>query len=168
MAIKTGRELAGLAVVTLTGGERLGRIDDVVFQAATGQIVGFLVDRGGMFSKAKFLAAAQVQGLGADALTITGEEALAASAVAGAGETAAKAIEGRPVLNQAGTVLGKVADVAVDTEGLRVPHLLLATGLLDNALHGKPQLPLSQIQTIGADSVIVLNTYDPKAPTAHV
>jgi len=168
MALKTGRELAGLAVVTLTGGERLGRIDDVVFQASSGQLIGFLVDRGGMFSKARFLAAAQVQGLGADALTITGETALTEAAPSGAGETAAKAIEGRPVLNQAGTILGKVADVTVDTEGLSIPFLLLTTGLLDNALHGRPQLPFSEVQAIGADSVIVLNTYDPKAPAAHV
>ena len=164
MAVKTARELAGLAVVTLTGGERLGRIADVVFQATTGRITGFLVDRGGMFSKARFLAAAQVQGLGADALTIEGEDALAEAAPASAEEIAAKSLEGRPVLNQAGTILGKVADVAVDTEALLVPHLLLATGRLDNALHGKPQLPLSLIQTIGADSVIVSNAYDPKAP----
>lgn len=167
MALKTGRELTGLAVVTLTSGERLGRIDDVVFQAGSGQIVGFLVDRGGMFSKPRFLAAAQVQGLGTDALTITSEEALTETALLGAGEAAAKTIEGRPVLNQAGTILGKVAGITVDTDSLRVFCLLLTTGLLDNALHGKPQLPLSEVQTIGADSVIVLNTYDPKAPAAH-
>lgn len=167
MALKTGREIAGLAVVTLTSGERLGRIDDVVFQAGSGQIVGFLVDRGGMFSKPRFLAAAHVQGLGTDALTITSEEALTETALLGAGEAAAKTIEGRPVLNQAGTILGKVAGITVDTDSLRVLCLLLTTGLLDNALHGKPQLPLSEVQTIGADSVIVLNTYDPKAPAAH-
>ena len=167
MALKTGREIVGLAVVTLTSGERLGRIDDVVFQAGSGQIVGFLVDRGGMFSKPRFLAVAQVQGLGTDALTITSEEALTETALLGAGEAAAKTIEGRPVLNQAGTILGKVAGITVDTDSLRVLCLLLTTGLLDNALHGKPQLPLSEVQTIGADSVIVLNTYDPKAPAAH-
>ena len=168
MAVKTARELTGLAVVTLTGGERLGRIADVVFQAASGQVAGFLVDQGGMFSKAKFLAAAQVQGLGADAVTITGAEALADIAASNSAELAAKTLEGRPVLNLAGTILGKVTDVAVETETLLVPYLLLATGLLDNALHGKPQLPLSLIQTIGADSVIVFNAYDPKSPAAHV
>lgn len=167
MTVKTARELAGLAVVTLTGGERLGRIADVVFQATTGQVAGFLVDRGGMFTKPKFLAAAQVQGLGADALTIEGEGALTEPAPAAA-DVAAKVLEGRPVLNQAGTILGKIGDIAVDTESLRIPYLLLATGLLDNALHGKPQLPLSLIQTIGADSVIVANDYDPKSPAAHV
>jgi uncharacterized protein YrrD len=168
MALKTRRELTGLAVVTLTGGERLGRVEDVVFRPATGEVAGFLIDRGGMFSKARFLATNQVQGLGADALTITGEEALMEAAPASAGEIAAKPLEGRPVLNQAGTILGKVADVAVDTETLLVPHLLLATGLVDNALHGKPQLPLSLVQTIGADSVIVSNAYDPKSPATHV
>jgi len=167
MAMKTARELAGLAVVTLTGGERLGRIGDVVFRPATSQVAGFLVDRGGMFTKPQFLAAAQVKGLGADALTIEGEGALTEAAPANAEELAAKPLEGRPVLNQAGTVLGKVADVTVDTDALLVPHLLLATGLLDNALHGKPQLPLSQVQTIGADSVIVSNAYDPKAPATN-
>ncbi len=165
MAMKTGRELTGLAVVTLTGGERLGRIADVVFQPTSGQVVGFLVERGGMFSKPQFLAAAQVQGLGADALTITSAEDLAdfdpaASALDG---LASKPLDGRPVLNQAGTILGKIMDLTIDTDALTVPHLLLATGLLDNALHGKPHLPLSQVQTIGADSVIVTNDYDPKA-----
>lgn len=165
MAMKISRELAGLAVVTLTGGERLGRIADVVFQPTSGQVTGFLVDRGGMFSKPQFLAAGQVQGLGADALTITGAEALADSdpAASALDGLASKPLEGRPVLNPAGAVIGKVADIVVETESLTVPHLLLATGLLDNALHGKPHLPLSQIQTIGADSVIVTNDYDPKA-----
>ena len=167
MAMKTARELGGLAVVTLTGGERLGRITDVVFQVTTGRVAGLLVDRGGMFSKPRFLASAQVRGLGADALTIEGEETLTEAAPASAEELAAKPLEGRPVLNQAGTILGKIADVAVDTEALRVPYLLLATSLLDNALHGKPQLPLSQVQTIGADSVIVSNAYDPKSPVAN-
>ena len=128
MALKTGRELAGLAVVTLTGGEKLGRIDDIVFRVATGQITGFLVDRGGLLSKARFLAAGQVQGLGADAMTITREDALTEIAPANADEPAAKTLEGRPILNQAGTMLGKIADVVVDTENLTIPHLLLATG----------------------------------------
>lgn len=167
MTLKTGRELAGLAVVTLTGGERLGRVADVVFQPASGRVTGFLVDRGGMFSKPKWLAAGLVQALGTDALTVQGEEALTDAAPV-AEELASKTLDGRPVLNQAGTVLGKIADVVVDPQGLTVPHLLLTTGVLDNALHGKPQLPLSLVQTIGADSVIVSNSYDPKSPAAHV
>ena len=72
MAERTGRELAGLAVVTLAGGERLGRVDDVVFHAATGRVTGFLVSLGGLLGKTRFLPAGQAQSLGADALTVPG------------------------------------------------------------------------------------------------
>lgn len=169
MAIKTGRELAGLAVVGLSGGDRLGRVDDVVFEVGTGRVVGFLVDRGGMFSKAKFLAAAQVRGLGADALTIEGEAALVDydAATLGASTLAMKPLDGRPVLTQAGSVLGKIADVGVETDTLTVPYFLISTGLLDNTLHGRPHLPLASVQTVGADSVIVLDSYDPKSSEAR-
>lgn len=165
MAVRTARELAGLAVMALTGGERLGRIDDVVFNAQAGRVTGFLIDRGGMFSKPKFLPAGQVQSLGADALTVAGAEAIQDNSPAqnDPSEFASKTLDGRPVLNPTGTVVGKVADALVDDD-LTVPALLLATGLLDNALHGKPRLPVAFIQTIGADSVIVSQDYDPKAP----
>lgn len=166
MATRTGRELAGLAVMTLNGGERLGRVEDVVFVPASGQVSGLLVDRGGMFSKPKFLSAGQIQSLGADAVTVGGEEALAEAAPEPSG-IASKALDGRPVLSEAGTVLGKVADVVVETDGLTISALVLSTGLLDNALHGRPLLPLSLVQAVGADSVIVSNSYDPKAPPAH-
>ena len=163
MAVKTGRELAGLAVMTLAGGEKLGRIDDVVFDPASGHISGFFIDRGGMFSKPKFLPAGSVQSLGDDALTLESETALLDGPSALTGELAAKTVENLPVLNPAGTVLGKVADIGVDTLTLTVPYLLLAAGLISNALHGKPHLPLSVVQTIGADSVVVSNAYDPKS-----
>lgn len=163
MAVKTGKELAGLAVVTLTGGERLGRVDDVVFDPASGRITGFFVDRGGMFSKPKFLPAGDVHGIGDDAVTTASESTLLDGPSALTGELAAKTVENLPVLTPDGTVVGKVADIAVDTQTLTVPYFLLATGLLNNALHGKPHLPLSAVQTVGADSVIVSSSYEPKS-----
>ena len=164
MAERTGRELAGLAVMTLAGGERLGRVDDVVFHTATGRVTGFLIDPGGMFGKTRFLPAGQTQSLGADALTVPAADVLQENSPAqvDADEISGKSLEGRPVLNASGTVLGKVADIVVDDQQL-VVSLLLATGLLDNVLHGKPHLPIATIQTIGKDSIVVPDSYDPKA-----
>lgn len=163
MAVKTGKELAGLAVVTLNGGEKLGRIDDVVFDPATGRVTGFFVDRGGMFSKPKFLPAGDVQSLGDDAVTVSSDKVLLDGPSALTGEIAAKTAENLPVLNPAGTVLGKIADIGVDTQSLSVPYLILATGIIGDTLHGKPHIPISAVQTVGADSVIVSASYDPKA-----
>ena len=164
MAERTGRELAGLAVMTLAGGERLGRVDDVVFHTATGRITGFLVDTGGLLSKPRFLPAGQAQSLGADALTVPSADALQerSPAQADPDEVSGKSLDGRSVLNESGTVLGKVADILVDDQQMQVA-LLLATGLLDNVLHGKPRLSVPTIKAIGKDSIVVSDTYDPKA-----
>lgn len=168
MAIRTGRELAGLAVVSLTGGDRLGRVDDVIFDSSAAAVVGVLVDRGGMFSKPKYLEATHVRAVGSDALTIDSETALTEFDPAALGATMLpmKPLDGRPVLTEAGTIVGKIADIGVDTDTLRVPYFVISTGLLDNTLHGKPHLPMTAVQAIGADSVIVSNSYDPKAPEA--
>ena len=162
MAIKTGKELTGLAVVTLTGGEKLGRVDDVVFDPSSGRVTGFFVNRGGMFSKPKFLPVDDVHGLGDDALTVTSDKVLLDGPSDLTSEIAAKTAENLPVLNPAGTVLGRVADIGIDTQSLTVPYLILATGIISDTLHGKPHLPVSAIQAVGADSVIVSAAYDPK------
>ena len=169
MAVRSGRELEGLAVVTLAGGARIGRVEDVVFYGATGRVTGFRVDTGGLLSHPRFLPAGQVRGAGADALTVADAEALQAGDPAGEdpGAVTARSLIGRPVLTDAGTVVGKVADVLVDTETLTVLALSLSTGVLDNALHGKPSLPVNLIQTFGPDSVVVPASYDPHAASSH-
>ena len=164
MAERTGRELTGLAVVTLAGGERLGRVADVVFQASTGRVTGFLVDTGGLFGKPRYLPVGQMQSLGADALTVPGADVLQETSPAqnDSDEVEGKTLDGRPVLNESGTVLGKVFDTQVDDQQLRVA-LVIATGVLDNVLHGKPHLPVTTIKAIGKDSIVVPDSYDPKA-----
>jgi uncharacterized protein YrrD len=169
MDTKTGRELAGLAVMTLTGGERLGRIHDVIFHSGTGHVTGFTVDPGGLLARHKYLAASAVQSVGADALTVTSKDVLLDTTPAtDPAEIASKSLDGRPVLNQTGTAVGKVSDVVVDTAALAIMSLLLTTGILDNALHGRPAVPFSFVQAIGADSVIISNDYDPKNPPVQV
>lgn len=165
MATKAGSELDGLAVMTLAGGSRLGRVHDIVFHALSGRIVGFLVEPGGLLAKPRFLPAGQVHSLGADALTVADADALSnlPAAPAEPDILEARSLAGRAVMTEAGTALGTVKDVLVETEGLVVPSLVLATSFLDNALHGRPSLPLALVRTVGKDSLVVPNTYDPKA-----
>jgi uncharacterized protein YrrD len=137
-----------------------------VFNASSGRVTGFLVDVGGLFSKARFLPAGQVKSLGADALTVPGADVLGETNPAenDPNELEGRPLGGRPVMSASGTVLGKVSDVTVDTDTLTVPDLILSTGLIDNALHGKPRLPLTMVKTVGKDSIVVPDDYDPKTP----
>lgn len=169
MPLRTVGELAGLAVVTLAGGERLGRLHDVVFHVSSGRVTGFLVDGGGLFHKPKFLPAGQVKNVGADALTISAADVLVETnpAEADPDELEGRPLQGRPVLNASGSVLGKINDVLIDAESLTVPGFVLSTGLIDNALHGKPHLPVAMVKTVGKDSIVVPDAYDPKSPENH-
>lgn len=169
MAVRTNGSLTGLAVLTLNGGEKVGRVQDAVFHAGTGRVTGFLIDGGGLLAKAKFLPAGLVESVGADALTVKSADVLSDSnpAASDPDELFAHALEGRPVVTMSGAALGKVTDTLIDANALTVVALVLATGMLDNALHGRPSLPFALIQTFGKDSLVVPDTYDPKAPEHH-
>jgi len=164
--MKTTAELKGLAAVSAAAGERIGRIADVLFDGATGQVTGFFVDPDGMFTKPKLLPRALVQSLGADALLVqagaTIEDVTSDPAIAGS--FSVHALDGRPVLDQTGKHIGNVAGAFVDEATLTVPALQLKTGFLHNALHGKDTLPLNMVEAIGKDSVLVSNAYNSEAP----
>ncbi len=154
--------MTGLAVVTVAGGDRIGRIADVLFQTATGVIAGFLVDTGGLFAKPRYLPAERSQSLGVDALTVPVGDVLLDAAPDTADTALAGDLMGRPVLNESGEVVGKIAGYEVDDAQMTL-SLTLTLGLLDGAFHRQPLLPLSVVKAVGKDSVIVPQSYDPKA-----
>jgi sporulation protein YlmC with PRC-barrel domain len=166
MVYLTGSELAGLAILTLTGGQRIGRIQDVVF-CPDGRITGFFVagDGGRLF-----LPAGQVRSIGGDALTIEDEQGLTPEreAPSGEGEYPSRSLHGRPVVGEAGTILGKIADIRVDTAALQVTMVLMTTGLMDSLLHRRKAIPIEMVRAIGEDSVIVSDVYDPASPDSVV
>jgi uncharacterized protein YrrD len=168
MAIRTGGEIAGLAVVS--EGERLGRVRDVLFAPnGGGRVTGFLVDAGGgVFGKPKFLPRLMVRSLGADAVVVepgTTLEDVDREPVVDS--VAARAVDDRPVIDETGKFLGKVADIAVDDATLTVSALIVASGFFDNLLHGKPRLPLEQVKAFGGDSIVASSAFDPRATAAH-
>ncbi|BDI33807.1 hypothetical protein CCAX7_58580 [Capsulimonas corticalis] len=170
MTIRSGHSLRGTAVVTLDNGERLGRVDDLFFAPTTGDLEALLVDVGGLFSKPSLLSAAQISSIGPDAVVIADREALVPNGTLTEEARAVRAgeIEDRAVLTTNGTVVGKVSDVLIDTDTRQVTAFSVATGVIDNALHGRPSLPFSLVQSLGKDSLVVSADYDPKAPEHHI
>ena len=163
--MRTAGELSGLAVVREAAGERLGRVHDVLFDPASGRVAGFLVRTGGgLFSKPQFLPQLLVRSLGQDALLVESGAVLEEvhSEPVAAGAISAHALDGRPVLDATGTVIGHVADVLVNDDGKSVAALTLSTGLLGNLMQRRPRLPLSQIRAIGEDSVVTTKDFDPQ------
>ena len=170
MTTRSGHSLRGTAIVAMDNGERLGRVDDLFFSPANGELEAIMVDVGGMFSKPSLLSVAHISSIGPDAVIISDRDALVQNGRLTDESHAVRAgdIEDRPVLTAGGTVVGKIADVMIDTETRQVIGFSLSTGLIDNTLHGRPSLPFSLVQSLGKDSLVVPADYDPKAPEHHI
>jgi uncharacterized protein YrrD len=167
--MRTTAELRGLGIVHPTEGHLLGRIQDVFFDARSGQITGFLIEQAGV-SERRFLSASLVQSLGADAAMLKDEEASQETGTAPATTqgVSAHALAGRRVLSSAGTVLGKATDVLVDEETMTIGALLFSAGLLNRVLHGRTQVPFGMLTAVGADAIVVSEEYNPPSEdTVH-
>ena len=170
MTIRSGHSLRGTAIVALDNGERLGRVDDLFFSPNGGGLEALLIDVGGIFSKPSLLSMAQISSIGPDAVVVADREALIKNGRMADDGNAVRAgeVEDRPVLTTGGTVVGKVADVMLDTDERRVVGFSLATGVVGDTLHGRPSLPFFLVQSLGKDSLVVSSDYDPKATANHL
>ncbi|MBC8104731.1 MAG: PRC-barrel domain-containing protein [Cytophagales bacterium] len=155
--MRTLGELSGLAVVGEGSGNKLGRIDDLLFESGTGEITAFLVHPGGLFHKAQLLPRLAVRALGTDALLVEQGHVLedVTSEPALPGSLSAKSLDGRPILDDTGKYLGKASDVLVAEDTLTVTAVQYSTGVIASVLHGRPTVPFSVIKAIGADSIVV-------------
>ena len=67
-------ELKGRAVVVLSNAEKVGQVEDVLFDAPFRQVLGFRVKKGGLLGKTEALPRESVTSIGADALTVPSQE----------------------------------------------------------------------------------------------
>jgi uncharacterized protein YrrD len=110
-------EIEGRPVVTLDG-ERVGDVKDVVFDSSHGKLLGLTLRSHRFFSgpRTDVLAWSDVGSLGRDAVMIRGEDALKEEeALAAEGVPDDRDVLGNQVLTDAGTDLGKVVDVIIET-----------------------------------------------------
>lgn len=110
-------QIEGRPVVTLAG-EHVADVKDVVFDSSKGRLLGFTLRGHGFFSRARrdVLAWAAVGALGRDAVMIAGEEAFQGEeALVAEGVPDHRNVLGNQVLTDAGTDVGTVVDVIIET-----------------------------------------------------
>ncbi len=159
--MRTAGELSGLAVVGEGSGDKLGKLQDVLFEASSGRVTAFLVHPGGLFAKALLLPSLAVRSVGADAVLVEQGHVMEEikSEPALPGSLSVKSLDGRPILDDTGKVLGKTTDVVLTGDGLSVAAIQYSTGVIDSILHGKPTIPLNVIKAIGEASIVVPSSY---------
>lgn len=157
--MRKARDLVGLPVVDLTGGEHLGEVRDVLF-AATGQFHSLLLERGGLLFAAKVLPKASIHKIGQDAVTTETnsgivelrEEMRSLSSLL---EGTNVHFVGKDVLTECGELLGTVEDVYLDDKLNRIVGYEISEGFLVDLKEGRKVMHARSEFMIGQDAVLV-------------
>ena len=149
-------EVAGLPVISIADGERLGTVARVYVDPAAKRVVGFAYEASpGIFSpdSAPRVDAERIRSLGPDALTLDDRDAVRGEGIdtAIAALTTLDELAGREVLTRGGAALGRIAGASFDERSFGLTELEVARGLLV----GTWAAPIGQVLTIGRDYVIV-------------
>lgn len=113
-----GADIRRLPVVSISTGEDIAEIRDIVYDAEAGAVVGFTLNKRGMLSgrRREVLSTANVHAIGHHAVMVTGEEQLLDPAEADEAIAAPEGdrnVIGNDVLTESGVSLGTVVDVVV-------------------------------------------------------
>ena len=109
-------ELKGRGVLALSNAEKIGQVEEVLFDAQFRQVLGFRVKRSGLFGKAQALLRDSVSSIGAAALTvqspdvINDEERFAELANA----STSSQVERTQVVTESGELLGTIAHLEIE------------------------------------------------------
>ena len=152
-------ELKGRAVLALSNAEKIGRVEDVLFDAQLRRVLGFRVERAGLFGKAQALLRGSVTAVGGDALTVQTPDAIndeARFAELASASTLSQ-VQRTKVVTVGGELLGTVAHLEIDDDARTVTGYALASSLVDRVLrHDAESVSPDEVIRLGEGGTMVV------------
>ncbi|MDK2895195.1 MAG: hypothetical protein PWQ98_1322 [Moorella sp. (in: firmicutes)] len=136
-----GRELVGLPVISQDRGEELGRVQDLLYDEKTGLLKALVLADGSWLRQSRVVSFEELQARGPKTFTVAGAEAIGHELPAGFRRW--QEIKGLRLLSRDGQELGLVEDLVVDLPSGQVKALEISTGLVNDLLEGRQEVPLS-------------------------
>lgn len=152
------KQIAGLAVISIADGAKLGTIDEVYVDAQAMRIVGFaLKPEGGRVSAdaPNLIDVDDIHALGADAVTLNDTNAIRGDRTRSTmlGLVAMDDLTKRKVVTEGGTYVGQVAGLEFDERSFQMTEVEVSPGFFKSNKH----VPTDQIVNVG-EMVIVDDT----------
>lgn len=149
----------GINIISLDKGEKVGEINDIIYDPENQNIKAFLIDEGGWFSEARVIPFEKVQKIGTDAITInTSQDIKKGSEIpdplSSVSERNSK-IRKMNVVTEEGNNIGRVTDVIFDTQTGKVEEYEISKGPIDDLKKGRKKISRANISRVGQDNIIV-------------
>jgi uncharacterized protein YrrD len=151
-----GTDIVGLPVVTLAGDD-IAEVRDVLFDAQSGHVLGFTLNKRGRLAgrMKEVLTREQVRALGPAAVMVPAEVELGAPSAAAGGEPRGDVIADR-VMTDSGVQVGTVTDVVIDTADGSVVGFEVAAAAEPKQRKGRGSyLPLPETGAVSGEALVV-------------
>ncbi len=154
----SAKSLIGMPVYSITEGESIGVVRNVILDPEAKQLLAFAVDRRGWYRDVKIIAYSKVKNIGTDAITI--EERNSAQRAANLPKMVQymhqpSHLVGNRVISDNGHTLGRVDEYYLDSETGTVCRLDVSGGVMGNIISGKAIVKGKYIITIGVSAIVV-------------
>lgn len=161
------KTLKGIAVVSVKDGEKVGTVQELVFNPETRRIMALRLGRTGLFGSSRdIILMDDVETIGRDAVMIPNRDAVRQ-------ESDERDLQGRPglkqlgdlrVVTQDGTYVGNLATVHIDHKSGAISQVDVGSGDLMHMFRKNLEVPASEVISMGGDVVIIPNSYAPGQP----
>lgn len=150
-------QLKGMPVVSVQGADKLGTVDEVLFERQAEQITALRVNMTGLFAGHRFIAWKNVKSVGDSAVTVADSSALQQEdeLPAKGQNPSLRSVVGTKVITENGSEAGSVTDVDLDSASGSVTGYVLSTSLLDKIQNKQHLIPVSWVLTIGDNLIVV-------------
>lgn len=156
--MRRGTDLIGKIVVAYNTGERIERIQDLIFDQQSDRLLGLLVDDGGLFRSARVIPFAQVQAIGLNAVIVPSKAAVVKIKKAPEIRAIVKrnnVLKGTRILTTNGRDLGTMIDLYFDEQTGVVEGYEVSGGLFADAYSGRCFVPATKTLKIGENFAFV-------------
>jgi uncharacterized protein YrrD len=154
-------DLINNKILTTDSAKEIGKVHDILYNIADKKIIALVLDKGGWFSDAKIIMAANIDSLGKDRAMVKSENCIVtlesdflkqkpSSLMIDSDQ-----IKKRNIVSQSGTRHGKIDDLSVHPTELKIIAAKASDGFFDNIISKEKWFPIEAIQSIGDDAIII-------------
>lgn len=156
-----GKEILNRPIVTVSNGEKVASVLDVVFDPQGNQVLALLTEAAGLFRAAEAVPFERIRSIGENAVMIASPDDIVSSrdhSELAAALKSKTSLIGLTLLTTEGENLGRIADVYFDQNTGAVVGYEATGGLFADLSNGRSFVPAPREVQIGADAAIVPNS----------
>jgi uncharacterized protein YrrD len=156
--MRKGSDLIGKLIVAYETGERIERVEDLIFDQSGNRVLGFVVDEGGWARKARVLPLREVQSIGVDAIVVPSKRSIVSvDQVPEMKEVLQrnKALRKTKLMTTDGREIGTLEDLYFDDKTGAIEGYEVSGGLFAEKDSGRGFIPAPETLRVGENIAFV-------------